>query len=260
MQTILKIILIGSILLNVVAIWGFFHYIRYGGSPLGEIKRMLTGSTDQRVRSIPFEEENAAVKQKLAAEGRDPKSVVFFGASITNRWDLERDFPAVNVINRGLGGQLAGRMLDRFHRDVIELQPQAVVIKFCSINFRPHTATEQLRDIMTMMVDLAEKHDITPIVATVIPAAKAEAHIGTYHVADSLNAYNAWLRDFAQQRELPLIDYADAIADDEGYLPRSCSTDPVHVNERGYGILAEAARPVIYRVLDVSQPAARTER
>ncbi len=259
MQTILKIVLVGSILLNIVAIWGFFHYIRYGGSPLGEIKRMLTSSTDQRVRSIPFTEENNLIKQKLAAEGRDPKSVVFFGASITNRWDLERDFPHVNVINRGLGGQLAGRMLDRFHRDVIELQPQAVVIKFCSINFRPHTATKQLQDIMTMMVDLAEKHDITPIVATVIPAAKAEAHIGTYHVADSLNSFNAWVRELSAHRNLALIDYAEAIADDEGYLPRSCSTDPVHVNERGYGVLAVAARPVVYKVLNVTESAARSE-
>ncbi|HUV30016.1 MAG TPA: GDSL-type esterase/lipase family protein [Acidobacteriota bacterium] len=252
MQNLWKIILVGSILLNLVAIWGFFHFIRYGGSPLGELKRRLTGTTKQTGPSIPYAEENERIKKRLEAGETDSTRVVFFGASITARWDLERDFPRVSILNRGVGGQLVPQMLARFKRDVVDLRPRAVVIKFCSINIRPQLPLAVLKDGMEMMTQLARANDITPVVSTIIPAGKPEAHIGDFSAADSLRAFNTWVRQYAEVNSLYLIDFAAAIEDDDGFLPRDCSTDPVHVNERGYTILAAAARPVIYRAAGLS--------
>ncbi|MDF1545874.1 MAG: GDSL-type esterase/lipase family protein [bacterium] len=244
-----KIILVGSILLNLVAIWGFFHYVRYGGSPLGELKRKLTGSSQQVAPRQSYAELNEQLKKQLA-EGTAPDNrVVFFGASITRRWDLESAFPEVNMINRGVGGQLVPGMLSRFKRDVLDLKPEAAIIKFCSINIRPHQTLTMLKDGMTMMVQMAKQGNVKPIVSTIIPAGKPEAHIGNFSVADSLNQFNSWVRSFAEQHNLAMIDFARAIEDEHGFLPRDCSTDPVHVNDKGYQLLAEAARPVIHRAL-----------
>jgi len=244
MQKILIIILVGSILFNLVAIWGFFHYIKYGGSPLGELKRKLTGATKQRAQSPPFAEDNA----RLMAEP-DSMRIVFLGASITRRWDLQKYFPEFRMINRGLGGQFMPEILTRFKRDVIDIKPKAVIIKLCSINIRPSIPTSLLRDGMIMMSEMANSHGIIPILATIIPAGKPEAHIGDFSVVDSLRGYNDWLRAYASDNSFPLIDFAKAIEDPQGFLPRECSADPVHVNEKGYGILAEAAKPVISSVL-----------
>lgn len=249
MQTILKIILVLSILLNLIAIWGFFHYIRYGGSPLGELKRMLTGGSEQAAPGIPYADENAAMLKQLADGTAAPNRVVFLGASITNRWDLARYFPRFNMVNRGVGGQLVPSMLARYKRDVLDLKPKAVIIKYCSINIRPQMPLSVLRDAMTMMTRLAQDDGIIPIVSTIIPPGKPEAHIGDFIVIDSLNKFNDWVRDYAASNNLPLIDFAQAIGDDEGFLPRDCSTDPVHVNERGYAILAKAAMPVLEAVV-----------
>ncbi len=249
MSTALKIILVVSLLLNLVAVWAYFHYVKYGGNPLGELKRKVMGESNQKTRPVPFEEQN---RQLLAEHGEyDPLRVVFMGASITHRWNLEAAFPDVHMINRGVGGQLVPHMLARFKRDVIDLKPKAAIFKFCSINIRPHTNSQTLRDAMTLMVETARAHDITPIVATIIPAGKPEAHIGEFSVVDSLASFNDWLREFAEQESLAIIDFAAAVQDDEGYLPRDCSSDPVHVNERGYLILSAAARSVIYDVVGV---------
>ena len=249
MHNFWKLILLASLLLNLLAVWGFFHYIRYGGSPLGELKRMLTGSTRQLSPTVAYAEENRKLLEEIRQGQTDSLRVVFLGASITNRWDLGRDFPRVHMVNRGVGGQLVPSMLARFKRDVIDLKPKAVVIKFCSINIRPHLPQSVLRDGMTMMTQLAQDNGIEPIVATIIPAGKPEAHIGDFSVADSLQAFNDWVRQMAAENNLRLIDFAAAIGDEEGFLPRDCSVDPVHVNEKGYQILAEAARPVIYEAV-----------
>ncbi len=249
MHHIWKLILIGSILLNLIAIWGFFHYIKYGGSPLGELKRKLTGTTKQTAPQIPYLEDNKKIIAEIAEGKVDSNRIVFFGASITRRWDFERHFPKINLINRGVGGQLVPSMMARFKRDVLDLKPKAVIIKFCSINIRPHMPLSVLKDDMMMMVQLARANQIIPIVSTIIPSAKPEATIGDFSVIGTLNQFNDWVRQYAEENSLHMIDFAEAIGDENGFLPRDCSVDPVHVNDKGYLLLANAARAVIDKVL-----------
>jgi lysophospholipase L1-like esterase len=142
-------------------------------------------------------------------------------------------------------------MLARFKRDVIDLKPKAVVMKFCSINIRPQLPLSALKDAMTMMTQLAQANGIVPIVSTIIPAGKPEAHIGDFSVVNSLAEFNAWVREYARENSFPCIDFAAAIGDEQGFLPREYSVDAVHVNEKGYEKLAEVARPVIYSVVGI---------
>ncbi len=245
MRSLFWILLIGSILLNVVAVWGFFTYVKYGGSPLGDLKRLLTGTTRQTAPRIPFEDDNRALMDGVDNSGK----VVFFGASITQRWDFEANLKDYPIVNRGVGGQLVPSLLSRFKRDVLDLAPKAVIIKLCSINIRPQQPLSVLRDGMTMMSDMAHHSGVVPIVATIIPAGKPEARIGDFSVADSLQQFNDWVRDFASERGYPLVDFASAIQTEEGYLPFDCSVDPVHLNQKGYDVLEVVLRSVLDSVL-----------
>lgn len=244
-----KIVLVLSLILNILAIWGFFHYVKYGGSPLGDLKRLLTGSSHQKAAKIPYAEDNRKIIEELKNDTTSAKRVVFLGASITRRWNLDAYFPEITAVNRGIGGQYVPQLMMRFKRDVIELKPDAVVIKFCSINIRPQMPLKTMYDGMEMMVQLARDNNITPIVCTVIPPAKPEGRISDFSVLDSVKIFNDWVRQYSSDNDLPLIDYARAIEDENGYLPRKYAADPVHVNEDGYEILSKTARPVINRVL-----------
>jgi lysophospholipase L1-like esterase len=248
MQKILIVVLIGSLILNVVAVWGFFHYIKYGGSPLGELKRRLTGTTKQKPVQSPFAAEGALTPES------DSLRVVFLGASIMQRWNLAEFFPEIRYINRSIGGQFSQDILARYKRDVLDLKPRAVVIKLCSINIRPQISQQTLQDGIIMMTELATAHNITPILSTIIPAGKPEAHIGDFSVVDSLRQCNEWIRRYAADNSLALIDFEKALADEQGFLPREFSTDPVHVNDKGYAIMAETAKPVIYKALGIGAP------
>jgi len=251
MKIVLTLLLLGSILLNILAMWGFFTYVKYGGSPLGDLKRKLTGTTEQVARRLPYADQNTELLTRISNGSADPNRIVFFGASITQRWDFERALnPRYHLVNRGVGGQLVPGLLARFKRDVLDLKPRGVIIKFCSINIRPHQPLSILQDGLTMMADQAHTYGIVPIVATIIPAGKPEARIGDFSVADSLMLFNEWLRGFAAERGYPLVDFAAAIQDDDGLLPRECSVDPVHLNDKGYLILEEALGPVLDQVLE----------
>ncbi|RKX27175.1 MAG: hypothetical protein DRP47_06970 [Candidatus Zixiibacteriota bacterium] len=248
MSNLLKIILIGSILLNLFAIWGLFHYIMYGGNPILELKRKLTGTSRQSQPAIPRAEEISRIRQEVSEGKTDSLRVVFFGASITNSWDLDKHFPEFHPVNRGVGGFVPD-LISKYKANVLDLKPRAVVIKICSINIRPTTPSNQLRDAVQMMVQLAQANDIIPIVATMVPSGRPAATIGEFSVVDAVNSFNDWIREYTKTNQLPMIDYAAAIQDNNGFLPRDCSIDPVHVNDKGYDIMAKAARPVIHNVL-----------
>lgn len=243
------LVLAGSLLLNIVAIWAFFNYVKYGGSPLGDIKRKLTGTTKQVAPRVPYALENAELLAQIERGEADSSRVVFLGASITQRWDFQKHLPEFPIINRGVGGQLVPGILARFKRDVLELEPKAVIIKFCSINVRPQMPNKVLEDGMTMLAQMANSNSIVPIVSTIIPSGKPEARIGDFSVADSLAKFNDWVREFAQANDYYLIDFAAAIGDENGLLPRDCSVDPVHLNDKGYQIVSDAIRPVLHEVL-----------
>jgi len=248
----MKIVLIGSIILNLVLAWGLYYYFIHGGSPLSDLKRKLTGAYRHSPTAIPFHEDNLRIMADLATGKKDSLSVVFLGASITHNWDLQKYFPEIHPINRGIGGFVDELMIN-YKSNVLDLQPRAVVIKFCSINIRPQIPIQNLKDAMQMMVQLARDNGITPIVATIIPAGRAGARIGDFSVTDSLANFNNWVREYSRANGLALIDYAMAIQDDNGFLPQNCSIDPVHVNEIGYEIIARAARPIIYNILGIDQ-------
>lgn len=248
MTTFLKLILIGSLLFNILAISGMFHYIMYGGSPLSDLKRRLTGSYKQEAPPIPFNEENAAILKEISDGKTDSLRVVFFGASITNRWDLKKYFPEIHSVNRGVGGYVPD-LLAKYKSNVLDLKPKAVAIKFCSINFRPSIPAYYLKDGLQVMVQTAKTAGIIPIITTVIPVGKPAARIGDYSAIDSLRAYNEWVREYAKANSLYLIDYAKAIEAENGFLPQECTTDAIHLTDTGYDIISNAARPVIYKAL-----------
>jgi lysophospholipase L1-like esterase len=50
---------------------------------------------------------------------------------------------------------------------------------------------------------------------------------------------------------LYLIDYAGAIGDANGFMPQECTTDAIHLTDKGYEIVSNAARPVINKALEL---------
>jgi len=65
---------------------------------------------------------------QLGPPAADENRVVFMGDSITEGWHLDQSFPGKPYINRGISGQTTPQMVLRFHQDVVNLKPKAVVI------------------------------------------------------------------------------------------------------------------------------------
>ena len=194
-----------------------------------------------------YRDENAKLVEHRPEEAQAIRSVVFYGASITQAWDLAEAFPELRAINRGLHGQFTSQMLARVRHDALDLSPRAVVIKACAINARSGIDPEVPVAHMAMMAQLATANWIEPILATVIPVSSDHPEKG--EMMDKLARMNEGIRGLCEKSGYRLIDFAAALSDEDGFLRSELALDELHPNEAGYEVMTKAARPVLEEAL-----------
>lgn len=182
--------------------------------------------------------------EALRAAPADPRRVVFMGDSITQFWDRPHRelFANPAYVNRGVSGQTTQQMLLRFRQDVIELKPAAVVILAGTNDVAGNTGPASVEEIcgnLASMAELARAHGVKVVLATLVPAA-AYPWAKEVQPIGKIGAINAWIRDYAAQNGLTLVDYFAVMNDGHGGLRPELSGDGVHPNAAGYAIMQRA--------------------
>lgn len=188
-----------------------------------------------------------ADNERLRAQGVVPHRVVFLGASITESLDLASAFPGRPFVNRGAGGQLVWQQLLRLDDDALNLRPEAVVLKMCAINLLPDAPTfDDTQRYYALMAERVRARGVKAILATTVPVSRqwdmAEAN---GRATPQIARFNQWVRDQARIHHDLLLDYAQVLADDQGYLPDSLTDDGLHPNEAGKRRMTELIRTVL---------------
>jgi lysophospholipase L1-like esterase len=197
--------------------------------------------------------------ERLRRAGRVPGRVVFLGASITESLDLARAFPGEPLVNRGVGGQLIWQQWLRLDPDALSLDPTAVVIKTCAINMLPGAPPlDDTKQYFARMADAIRQRGARVVYGTCVPVSRGyDRTEGDGHVAARVTAFNGWVREEARRTQSPLLDYAAALGDAEGYLPDRLSEDGLHPNAEGRQKMLDAIRTVVVEGLVHATPAPR---
>ena len=194
-----------------------------------------------------------ADNETLTAQGPVAGRVVFLGDSITDGWRLPNYFPGKPYVNRGISGQTTPQMLARFYRDVVNLQPAAVIIlagtNDIARNTGPETAA-MIQDNFRAMTELAQVHKIRVILCALTPVSDyaRTPQTGRRPPSDILKL-NAWLREYAAGVGAVYADYYTPLVDDKGFLRQGFSQDGLHPNPKGYELMAPVATAAIEKAL-----------
>ena len=192
---------------------------------------------------------------ELLASGVRP-DVVFMGNSITQNWAKYNPdfFKKNNFAGRGIGGQTTSHMLVRFRRDVIELNPRAVVI-MAGINDialnNGKISHENILNNIASMCELAKLHKIKVILCSVTPAVRFRWRPDVDFVpADEIIRLNKMIKEYAESHKIPYVDYHSALVDERKGMNRKYHKDEVHPNSLCYAeVLEPMILPVINKVL-----------
>ncbi len=174
-------------------------------------------------------------------EGRY-RGVVAFGDSIGEGYgldegwpemverDLRREYPEVRIRNAGRSGDTAGEGLARLERDVLEHEPDLVLVAFGLNDMRYRHPLERFRSDLEAILSRLESEGIESALLTTTRLAR-----GARLVAAGPEPYNEVIRELAASRGLYLIE---VYGESKGLNTHEYMMDVAHPNGEGAAALA----------------------
>ena len=139
------------------------------------------------------------------------------------------------VLNRGVNGQRTDEILDRFRRDVIQEQPNFVIVLGGVNDVYQGAPLHGVKANLLAMYQEAINAEIVPVAATVLPyntASESER--------EAVHELNHWIIETAKVLEMPMCDTARAVSDPSNPDRLRSSTDGLHPDALGYRAMGEA--------------------
>jgi lysophospholipase L1-like esterase len=154
-------------------------------------------------------------------------------------WWLMRSHPEWDVLNRGVNGERSDEIAARFERDVLEVEPHAVVIIAGVNDVYQGREAAQVIERLGAMYGRARAAGITVVAGTIVPFNTA-----TPEQNARMRQINDWVRGAGQ----PFADTRAAVAAPGNPDLLADSPDNLHPSLDGYRRMAEAIRPVLERL------------
>ena len=197
-----------------------------------------------------YQDENRSVG--IPEKGK--QRVVFMGDSITEEWsNLNPDyFDTKGYINRGIGGQTTPQMLIRFKPDVIDLEPDIVVILAGTNDIAGNTGPSNVKmitDNIFSMAEIARAHQIKVVLSSILPVFEYEWAKEIKDVPATIDSVNDELKKYVNDHGLVYLDYFSSMVDERKGLNKDYTYDGVHPNQDGYILMSSLAQKVLSRLL-----------
>ena len=200
------------------------------------------------------------VNSRALADDSGQATVVCFGDSITNRgyYKTLSHLLGVRTINAGVGGHSSAQGLRRIKQDVLDHQPDVVVILFGTNDMRVdspkvYVPAAQYRKNLRAMVDACAELGARVVLCTP-PPIEADTYFTRHKKEDFdkhggleklLQDYHAAAQAVAARQGLPIVDLYTVLRREPEWL----SKDGVHPSPQGNSILAkhiaEAVTPLL---------------
>ena len=191
--------------------------------------------------------------------------IVCFGDSITKRGynEVLGQLLDVQAINAGVAGNSTAKGLRRMSRDVLENDPDVVVILFGTNDLRADAEKvfvplKQYKANLESMVDQCQEIGAGVVLCT-LPPINHDAFFTRHErqpfdshggLAAMIESYRNTAREVATAHSIPLVDLNGLLAE----TPRWISKDGVHPSEEGTAIIAKHVAAALAPLL-TSQPA-----
>ncbi len=170
------------------------------------------------------------------AKQHDGGRVVFMGDSITDLWNLEKSFPNLPYVNRGIGWEVTGQMLARFRQDVLQLNPRVVVLLAGVNDVGQGVSTDVTESNLSTMAQLAAANGMRVIMVSIMPTTeKWQDRIPNEKIRD----LNRWIGKYAKDHGHVYADVWSIVGDTDYWLDAKYTDDGLHPNEAGYARMAQ---------------------
>ena len=181
--------------------------------------------------------------------------LLFIGDSITQLWDLNVYFGSgLFIVNRGIGGDCSTYLLKRFIADCIQLNPKKVVLMIGTNDISRTnndlwwrtmgedevTVLDDYKKNITEIVKLCDDNKIDIVLCSIIPSDIVPPYDKEIRWKMT-SEMNVFLKSLGKM----YVDYHHNLTSDNKTLIYELSPDGIHVNAKGYEIMARVLQETL---------------
>lgn len=200
----------------------------------------------------------ACEKNKPQQDGGYKYEAVFIGDSITANWVREdRGHPDFfkdhNYLGLGYSGKTTDYLKRLFKVSVIDKHPRQVVIlggvNDIAQNDGRYVPIEEIRDNIATMAEEADGKGIRVVLCSVTPSRSFTWASSISHPEVTIVELNKLIKALAEEKGYAYADYHSALADANGGMPSTLSSDGTHPNKAAYTIMEGVILPILQEVI-----------
>lgn len=159
-------------------------------------------------------------------------------ASWVNILNTEKGF---NITNKGINGDTLEGMLERFQRDVVDLEPDMVIIMGGTNDAFGEYSLSSMKSNLRQVVKKAISLGIKPVIGIPIPVDEPTVEI-------KLKRFRDFLKNLCHEHNIAFIDFYEIMVNEHGRIKEELDFDGVHPNKDGYRVMAARAYDVLTKV------------
>lgn len=180
------------------------------------------------------------------------ENIVFFGDSITYRYNIKESFSDHYIVNKGINGHSTNDLLNRLDTDVIEYNPSKVFLLIGVNDLSGFIDKETVVDNIKKIIEkITEKRSKTKIyVESIYPInrrilTEKEYPIDEVLTNDLIKETNELIKELCKDKDLTYIDVYDELIDDEGNLKEEYTVEGQHLTDEGYKKVTEVLKKYV---------------
>lgn len=165
------------------------------------------------------------------------ENVVFFGDSITKKYNLSEFYPNTHVVNSGVSGDFTNDLVNRVENDVYRYNPSKVFILIGFNDINHDRSQKEIIDNIQKIVNGIKTNrknakiyieSIYPINITV------DDPFTDNECTDKIIEINKMIEELCKKNNVNYLNLFDELSDKDGNLKEVYTFDGVHLNDLGY--------------------------
>lgn len=181
------------------------------------------------------------------AKADPPETVLFLGSSTISNWgiDLQKDFPFVRAINRGIGGTTYADLYNFSPEPVKSYRPGKIVLYSGDNDLAAGTSPQGVAQDFTRSLD--QIRQLAPNAEIFVISIKPSP--GRWNLVDKFRATNELIRRISEASKVKFVDVFPSMLDKHGNV-RTELFDPadamhIHMNRAGYELWTSILTPYL---------------
>ena len=160
-------------------------------------------------------------------------------------------FSGNNYVDRGVSGQNTTQMLARFQKDIVDLNPQVVVIMGGTNDLAQGVTKKQILANLTAMAEMADAAGIKVVLCSVTPCNDNYSKLSPKNKGPHIIELNGMIKEYVDSKGFTYCNYWPAlVADDQLALhPDYRLYDNLHPGPDGYDVMEAIIKPIIDNLL-----------